>query len=93
MLETCDDCHGPLGVGGPHECDPGEVELAKHMKLSEEERAADAEIIAAAKALDQAYVNWRSLGLAGLRMEEALTRRAAVELRKTTAVSGSCDRT
>ena len=32
MNEQCDDCGGLLGVGGPHVCDPGEVEIVKAMK-------------------------------------------------------------
>lgn len=32
MNEQCEKCGGLLGVGAPHECDPGEVELMEHIK-------------------------------------------------------------
>jgi hypothetical protein len=38
------------------------------------------EVVEAAKALDQQYVKWPDMGLAGLRMQEALTALAATEL-------------
>lgn len=41
------------------------------------------EVTEAAKALDQTYVDWKALGLAGLRMQEALTALAATELART----------
>lgn len=41
MNETCEDCGGLLGVGAPHACDPGELELKADMKKFERERAAE----------------------------------------------------
>lgn len=32
MDEQCEDCGGCLGVGAPHVCDPGEVELKRDME-------------------------------------------------------------
>lgn len=58
MNETCSDCGGLLGTGAPHECDPGEVELMKHMKICAEKHEAEAEVIAAADAFyDLAHAN------------------------------------
>lgn len=41
------------------------------------------EVVEAARALDQQYVKWADMGLNGLRMQEALTALAAVELART----------
>jgi hypothetical protein len=50
MNETCDNCGCLLGVGVPHECDPGEVEIMRALKLVVEKREAEEEVIAAADA-------------------------------------------
>jgi len=72
MITTCTQCGCLMEEG--HVCDPGEVEIKASFDRMLEYHAAKDEVVAAAQALDQAFVRWDKLGLAGVRMETALLR-------------------
>jgi hypothetical protein len=53
--------------------------MREMLEAKTKELEACREVVEAAKALDQTYVDWKKLGLSGLRMQEALTSLALAE--------------
>lgn len=66
MTDTCPECGCWLGTVAPHVCDPGELAIAKGMKISRDMREAEIEVIAAA----DAFYDLAHASLPELRMME-----------------------